>query len=263
MADTVRSTPSEIRMLAIDLDRTLLRSDKTLSEYTISTLNACREKGVLLVAATARPPRSVKALTKDVLWDAWVCAGGALVRAGEKTILREGVTARDARRILETLSKTQPEAKLSCEMDDTLYANFPVQSDWIGTIQVDGFSDLPDMPCEKILIDEKTIKGEGRLDEMLTDDMYIVRDIDGLAMIMNRHASKMHGLRALCAFFSISFRQIAAFGDDTSDIEMLRDCGIGVAVENAIPEAREAALCICGNNDGDGVAKWIAETLLR
>jgi hydroxymethylpyrimidine pyrophosphatase-like HAD family hydrolase len=56
---------------------------------------------------------------------------------------------------------------------------------------------------------------------------------------------------------------IAAFGDDHNDVEMLRRCGFGVAVANAIEEAKAAAGCICGTNDNDGVANWIEERVLR
>jgi len=47
-----------IRLIVTDLDRTLLRSDKTLSEYTIDVLNRCRAQGVSIAFATARPKRT-------------------------------------------------------------------------------------------------------------------------------------------------------------------------------------------------------------
>jgi len=53
-----------------------------------------------------------------------------------------------------------------------------------------------------------------------------------------------------------------AFGDDYNDIEMLRECGIGVAVDNAIYEAKVAADYACGGCDEDGVAKWLEVNVL-
>lgn len=55
---------------------------------------------------------------------------------------------------------------------------------------------------------------------------------------------------------------IAAFGDDMNDLEMVRNCGIGVAVRNAVEEVKRSADYICGSNDDDGVAKWIEEFIL-
>ena len=55
---------------------------------------------------------------------------------------------------------------------------------------------------------------------------------------------------------------LVAFGDDINDLEMVKNCGIGVAVENAIDDVKAAAKYICGTNDNDGVAKWLEEHIL-
>ena len=55
--------------------------------------------------------------------------------------------------------------------------------------------------------------------------------------------------------------EIAVFGDDFNDIGMLRLCGRGIAMENAIAEVKQAADEICLSNEQDGVARWIAAQL--
>ena len=55
---------------------------------------------------------------------------------------------------------------------------------------------------------------------------------------------------------------VAAFGDDINDLEMVRNCGIGVAVGNAIETVKAAAKYICDINNNDGVAKWLEEYIL-
>ena len=55
---------------------------------------------------------------------------------------------------------------------------------------------------------------------------------------------------------------IAAFGDDFNDIEILRNCGIGVAVANECEVAKSAADYVCGSNDEDGVARWIEKNMI-
>jgi len=60
----------------------------------------------------------------------------------------------------------------------------------------------------------------------------------------------------------MTLAEIAAFGDDTPDIGMLRLCGLGVAMGNAIPAVKAAADVVIGTNDEDGIAEWLEETLL-
>ena len=56
---------------------------------------------------------------------------------------------------------------------------------------------------------------------------------------------------------------IAAFGDDFNDIGMLRLCGTGIAMENAIEEVKGVADEVCASNEKDGVAEWIEKNLLQ
>ena len=72
----------------------------------------------------------------------------------------------------------------------------------------------------------------------------------------------MNALEAVAARFGIALADVIAFGDDHNDVEMLRACGMGVAVANAIDEAKAAADFICHTNDNDGPANWIEKNLL-
>ena len=73
----------------------------------------------------------------------------------------------------------------------------------------------------------------------------------------------MKAIKALAEISGISPEDIVAFCDDQNDIEMLRLCGTGVAVTNAIPEVQEAADEITLSNDEDGVAEWLADHCLK
>ncbi|HEY8349459.1 MAG TPA: HAD hydrolase family protein [Clostridia bacterium] len=77
-----------------------------------------------------------------------------------------------------------------------------------------------------------------------------------------RSVSKWNAVRAVAGHYGIDTDIIAAFGNDMDDLEMVRNCGIGVAVRNAVEEVKGAAGYICGSNDDDGVAKWIEEHIL-
>ena len=82
---------------------------------------------------------------------------------------------------------------------------------------------------------------------------------------MSRAAAsgKTAAIQAPAEISRISPEEIAAFGDDLNDIEMLRLCGTGVAVANAVPQTLEAADEITLSNDEDGAAEWLADHCLK
>ena len=67
----------------------------------------------------------------------------------------------------------------------------------------------------------------------------------------------------MCKNTNIRAEQIASFGDDFNDIGMLKLCGKGIAMQNAITEVKKIANDVCLSNENDGVAKWIESKLLN
>jgi hypothetical protein len=82
---------------------------------------------------------------------------------------------------------------------------------------------------------------------------------DGVAMIMHREAKKSKAVAALADNWGIRRSEIVAFGDDLNDVDMLKHCGVSVAMGNAVDEVKGIAAYICDTNENDGVAKWIEE----
>lgn len=73
---------------------------------------------------------------------------------------------------------------------------------------------------------------------------------------------KVQAIRELAKILNISLNEIVAFGDDKNDMEMLKMCGIGVAVDNAISDVKDIADSVTLSNDEDGVAQWLAKNVL-
>ena len=76
-------------------------------------------------------------------------------------------------------------------------------------------------------------------------------------------ATKEKAIEALTDYLHIPIEQTVAFGDDFNDIGMLKLCGTGVAMGNAIQEVKQCATEITVTNNEDGVAKWINEKILH
>jgi Cof subfamily protein (haloacid dehalogenase superfamily) len=252
-----------VRMIVTDLDRTLLRTDKTISDYTAGVLNRCRSMGMKIAFATARPKRTVNQFTERIPADAVILHNGAVTYIGDRLLHCCGINSKAKDKILLSLSRDNPEATLSVEIDDVLFANFDVTSLWTNTgMKRSDFTDLPDKPADKIIVGVSSHEDMDRFSKYLPDDLYIEISENRLGLIMNRGATKHYAVRKVAEYYGLDMSEIVAFGDDYNDIGMLRACGVGVAVSNALDEVKAAADRICGSNEDDGVARWLEENLL-
>jgi hypothetical protein len=246
-------------MIVTDLDGTLLRSDKTISDYTKNVLQACRAAGFKVVYATARG-NSAKTLAPCECFDGFVRMNGALGYAGDALIYSKLIPAKTVRTLL--LAVDQAGMGIVAERGGVHYANFDVTEHWpwIPHCELADFSRL-NIEAEKIY----AIASPQVLDLInanLTDELWLSVSRDGLIMVMHKDATKPNAIAALAAHWGIAPAEIAAFGDDHNDIEMLTYAGTGVAMANAIDQAKAAADDICGSNDEDGVARWLDDKIL-
>lgn len=251
-------TASNIKMIVTDLDSTLLRTDKSISEYTANVFAECRKRGIKVLFATARPIRTVISFLQQIACDAVIYHNGAIVYYGDELIKSINIPISDTRKILFSLTQYFKGIKLSVEIDDLLYANFDVSDFWSYTqAKQTDFTDLPDKNADKIIASINSLDDVKAIEKYLPDYLYIEIADNKLALIMNKQATKLNGIKAVIEKLNIPLNKIIAFGDDYNDIEMIKNCGIGVAVENAIDEVKCVADFISDSNDNDGVAKFI------
>jgi len=252
-----------IKMIVTDLDGTLFRSDKTISQYSKDIIARCQAKGIQFVAATARMKLLVDHFIPDIPLDGYVCHNGAAVFYRGREIAAYRINAGMVRETLGNISKVCPGAKLAVQANDTFYANFDASMMTKASVmrQLD-LSELPELDAEKINILVSSAAEAAEYARFLSDDLYIVCSENAFGMIMRKDATKTNGIRVIAEASGIAMSEIAAFGDDYNDMDMLNSCGIGVAMGNAIHEVKALADDICEDNDGDGVARWLQEHLL-
>ena len=243
-------------MIATDLDGTLLRSDKTISEYTASVFKRCRSKGIKIVFATARPVRAVVRWLKiNIESDACIYHNGAVVKIGEAFFQKTGIEYSTVRKLIKAENQFKG-IKIAVEINDELYANFDASSIWPGVeYKTTDLRCLPELPADKIIFITDDSREINKLKQLLNENLYGEISENKILMVMNKMARKRNALKALVAEFGVSLAETAAFVDDYNEIEMLRDCGTGIAVANAIDEVKAAADYIYDTNDNDSVAK--------
>ena len=258
----------KIKMIVCDLDKTLLRTDKTLSAYTLEVLKKCRDSRERLLAyATARPKIVASPFADVTKPDIIISDNGALARMGDDVIHRAVLPRETVDKILHILqSKTNGKPGfITASTDHGLLINYDIDpndegwADW-QPIYTD-FSAGIDYDLYKI---SPEISDAGMLDEIITlpGITYTPYFGENWGTITIKGVTKWQAIQKVAEHLNIDIKHIVAFGDDFGDIEMIKGCGIGVAVGNAIPEAKAAADYICESNDDDGVARWLEEKIL-
>lgn len=112
--------------------------------------------------------------------------------------------------------------------------------------------------CVEIFEERQARKLQGILDEC-----DCVRFSDGYwYKFTKKAATKERAIMEVCSVCGIGTEEITAFGDDYADIGMIQLCGKGIAMGNAIAEVKEKSDLVIGNNDEDGIAAYLALSIL-
>ncbi len=264
------------RIIALDLDETLLRSDKSLSSRTLDLLQQWREHGNEIVVATGRPPRSVDEVIPDLLQDVpWVCYNGAEVQLNGRTTFVDLIPTESARHLVDWALKSLPAWRMGVEIDNTLYVNRPFDRPKRYVLAPD-LLEVIHQPAAKVLFFDQgqndytptAMNGEDPfihlrplLSALPPDTRPMLSQKYRLAQFLSATADKAVALRFVVEGLGLSMEQTIAFGDDVNDAQMVKEAGLGVAVANAAPEVLAAADRVTASNDEDGVALVLEELL--
>lgn len=249
-----------IKAIVVDLDRTLLHTDLSLSAYTLNVLHACKKQGIKIMVATARPFRAAKQYTDLICPDAMVASNGArILYQNQQT--DHGICPQSARRLLTALSR-YPDLRITLDTGDHAYSNHPIED--YEMILSDNLADISTTEgALKILVHLDREETLALVEKELTEDLYVTIAHGRLLQIMSTAATKWRGIQTLLDLCSCSPDETVYFGDDQDDIEPIKMCGLGVAVSNGIDAAKEAADEIAEANDADGVARYIEQRIWK
>jgi len=249
-----------IKMIVTDLDETFLRSDKTVSDHTKKVFQSFHDKGIKIAYATGRGNSAERIAPYD-FFDGKIIMNGAIARAGDDIVYNRLIPYMTARPLLMACDRRG--LKTASQFGGMQYANFIVSDVWPYITwfeKVDFSKHALDAENLYMLVDNR--QDVAFIEKHLPDELWLTVSRDGLAMVMHKDATKTKALAELARVWGIKQSEIAAFGDDLNDIDMLEYAGVGVAMSNALDEVKAAAGCVMEySNDDDGGARWIEENI--
>jgi HAD superfamily hydrolase (TIGR01484 family) len=253
-----------VRLVATDLDGTLLGSDGLCSARTRTALAAAEDAGIQVVMVTARPPRWLSSLT-DVVGEHGLvlCAAGAFVYdvRSRRVIEEHCLAADDVREIAVELRKALPGIAFAVETGTGFARESEYFDEYVMPADASAatLEELLDPLPGKILARCDGVSSE-RLIEVVTSvvgDRAVVTysGAVGLAEISAVGVTKAVALAALCDSRGIDAAEVIAFGDMPNDLPMLAWAGRSYGVANAHPDVLGLVDEVCDSNDNDGVAQ--------
>ncbi len=261
-----------IKIVAVDLDGTLLDSKKQITTPTKQAINACIEKGIHFAFATGRIANelgNVRQQLPDVRY-AITCNGAFVTDLKEKKLLSENTLGmEDVRRIYQLFQDE--------DMMFELFADGKVLTD-AGCMQhpqdycskslyqlvcqtrtgIENFSDYlkkRQRPVGKVNIFFRSAKIRDAAFEKVKTLPFAVTLQEETNLEFNKlGVDKGTGLQMLADYFAVDMREVMAIGDNNNDLAMLQTAGVSVAMENGREAVKKAADFITKSNDQDGVA---------
>jgi Cof subfamily protein (haloacid dehalogenase superfamily) len=256
------------RLVATDLDGTLLHTDGTVTPYTRAVLDKLDEQGVHVVFVTGRPIRWM-----DSLWDAVgghglaICSNGGIVYDVSTHSVRTArtITPDTCLEVARLLRKGLPGTAFAVEKT----GGFGLEDHWV--VRHESARHLPREKLEKVL-DGTVVKLLAQHEELAPEPFWErVEELVGhlvtttwsstnaMVEMSALGVTKATTLAHLAEELGVAPYEVVAFGDMPNDVAMLAWAGSSYAMANAHPTVRGIAAHRAGANDEDGVARALAE----
>lgn len=259
-----------IKLIAFDLDNTLLNSKKEISPRNEDILKKLHEKGLKIVLTTGRPIKGIVPyieqldLKKEEDFSINFNGGTVQHNASHKIISSRFLTKEQIKPIAELALKMK--FPIDVVSIDKGFSVIDVEKSGYQKF-IHGLMDFVDLPFADLPENLKYYKFVSQTDpdkvlkiqKYLSDypSLTIVKSRPNLLEFLPKGVNKQSGLKELLAHFGWDFDNLMAFGDQENDLGMIKAAKVGVAVANAIDEVKREADVITKNNDEDGVGVFL------
>jgi len=238
-----------MKMLVFDLDGTLLNTQTVIDLPEREIISEYTRRGVLISYITARSPRAVLEILKDMPCDGISYYNGAMTYCDGKLIDSNLIKYQDGINIYNIFKDTD----ISVYIEPFSYRQNKIFNLDTREIIEGSIYDIPENDIQRIrIIAEK-------IDVDIPDYLSITTTRDNYTLVLNKNATKEKALCGIANYYGVKTQDIIAFGDDLNDTNMIKEAGIGVAMGNAVDELKSVADYVIDTNDNNGIFKFLSD----
>ena len=257
-----------VKLLILDLDKTLLRDDGTISKEDKNAIQLCKEKGIKISIISGRNEESMTDIVRelDLFENVHIGVNGAILIDYKKGIKELATIDNDIYAFLVNQFNKENRAFMPLNKDGYFYdKKGPLYDDvttWIKeeSLKKGNLYNLKN--CYRISVRFEDKKDLEHLKSYLPDLMYGTVDRN-VYDIRPTKVNKFMGLMELMKYYDVTKDEIATIGDQGSDIELLKNTKYSFAVKNAYKDAKEAAKFILNRTNNENAVSEMINMLIK
>lgn len=271
-----------IKLVSMDLDETLLTTDKVITESFESFVNKLKSNNIIPVVATGREYYSAHKFVGNKVDIDLICNNGNVIRdnLSGKVHYVNPISDEDLKRVMAFDDNDKVFTSLHIERDDGIdlvykkknFTNFEgtyVDAFRGRNLGLDDFDNLEGNPLSIVFAGshDDLVGLRNRMRDEISDRfnfhiMKIRREPKWMLEVLQKSGDKFYGVKKYAEIRGIDLKDVAAIGDDSNDVMLIKSVGLGIAMKNGVERLREAADVVSDfDNNSDGAVKILDKVL--
>ena len=258
---------SSYKLVAIDVDDTLLNDEKEITEKTKETIINLKKHDILVTLASGRPYHSLKGYAEDLKINlSLITANGGLIKDRKKTYRKITFPKKF---LIEIFNKIKKEEYIvSIYYEDTIYTTSEKMQEIHRELkEVENIKHIKNLegldlkdPIKMLLHHRELDKIQAGFNDFMInygDNLHITRASEDSIEISNLIANKGDGIKFLAKYLDIPMEKTIVIGNGLNDVPMFKEAGLAVAMANSSEEVKKEADVITDSNNREGVHKFL------
>lgn len=271
-----------IKMVSMDLDETLLTTDKVITKSFDSFVQKLKSNNIIPVVATGREYYSAHKFVGNNVDIDLICNNGNVIRdnLSGKVKYVNPIKDEDLKRVMAFDDNDNIYTSLHIQRDDGIDLVYKKKNftDLEGTyvdafrgrnLPLDNFDNLEGNPLSIVFAGshDDLVHLRNRMRDKISDRfnfhiMKIRREPKWMLEVLQKSGDKFYGVKKYAEIMSVDLKDVAAIGDDSNDVMLIENVGLGIAMKNGVERLREVASLVSDyDNNNDGAVKILDKVL--